>query len=44
MRQSFVDPKAWVSLDPNDATTPAAIAGVQANPEPPDFQGIEVFP
>jgi predicted transglutaminase-like cysteine proteinase len=45
MRQSFVDPKAWVSLDPNDASTPAAIAGVQSAPEqPPEFQGIEVFP
>ena len=44
MRQSFVDPKAWVSLDPNDATTPAAIAGVQSTPEPTEFQGIEVFP
>jgi predicted transglutaminase-like cysteine proteinase len=28
MRQSYMDPKVWVSLDPNDATTPAAIAGV----------------
>ncbi|WP_041320177.1 transglutaminase-like cysteine peptidase [Hyphomicrobium denitrificans] len=45
MRQSFVDPKAWVSLDPNDASTPAAIAGVQSAPEqPPEFQGMEVFP
>ena len=32
MRQSYIDPKVWVSLDPTDATTPAAIAGVQSNP------------
>ena len=32
MRQSYMDPKVWVSLDPNDASTPAAIAGVQAMP------------
>lgn len=44
MRQSFLDPKAWVSLDPNDASTPAAIAGVQSAPEPVEFQGIEIFP
>ncbi len=30
MRQSYMDPKVWVSLDPNDAPTPAAIAGVQS--------------
>lgn len=44
MRQSFLDPKVWVSLDPNDASTPAAIAGVQSTPEPMEFQGIEIFP
>ena len=32
MRQSYIDPKVWVSLDATDATTPAAIAGVQSNP------------
>lgn len=32
MRQSYIDPKVWVSLDPTDPATPAAIAGVQANP------------
>lgn len=32
MRQSYIDPKVWVSLDPTDSGTPAAIAGVQANP------------
>ena len=32
MRQSYIDPKVWVSLDPSDAASPAAIAGVQANP------------
>ncbi len=30
MRQSYMDPKVWVSLDPNDATTPAALSGVQS--------------
>jgi predicted transglutaminase-like cysteine proteinase len=30
MRQSYLDPKVWVSLDPTDASTPAAIAGVQS--------------
>lgn len=34
MRQSYINPRVWVSLDPSDATTPAAIAGVQANPDP----------
>lgn len=34
MRQSYINPRVWVSLDPSDATTPSAIAGVQANPEP----------
>jgi len=32
MRQSYMDPKVWVSLDPNDATTPAAMAGVSGVP------------
>lgn len=32
MRQSYIDPKVWISLDSNDATTPAAIAGVQSAP------------
>lgn len=31
MRQSYIDPKVWVSLDPSDAVSPAAIAGVQPN-------------
>ncbi|WP_045836171.1 transglutaminase-like cysteine peptidase [Hyphomicrobium sp. 99] len=30
MRQSYMDPKVWVSLDPNDASTPAALSGVQS--------------
>ena len=30
MRQSYMDPKVWVSLDPNDAATPAALSGVQS--------------
>jgi predicted transglutaminase-like cysteine proteinase len=33
MRQSYINPRVWVSLDPSDAASPAAIAGVQANPE-----------
>lgn len=32
MRQSYLDPKVWVSLDPSDSGTPAAIAGVQTAP------------
>ena len=28
MRQSYIDPKVWVSLDPASSTPPAAIAGV----------------
>ncbi|HKZ97136.1 MAG TPA: transglutaminase-like cysteine peptidase [Hyphomicrobiaceae bacterium] len=28
-RQSYVDPRAWVSLDASDETAPAAIAGVR---------------
>ena len=30
MRQSYMDPKVWVSLDPNDAATPSALSGVQS--------------
>lgn len=30
MRQSFLDPKSWISLDPMDGNAPAAIAGVKA--------------
>jgi predicted transglutaminase-like cysteine proteinase len=44
MRQSYLNPKVWVSLDPNDATTPAAIAGVQSAPEFPGFEGIDSLP
>ncbi len=33
MRQSYIDPRVWVSLDPSDPTTPGAMAGVQSNPE-----------
>lgn len=29
MRQSYLDPRVWVSLDVNDRTAPEAIAGVQ---------------
>ncbi len=29
MRQSYLDPKVWVSLDPQDAGVPASLAGVQ---------------
>ncbi len=29
MRQSFLDPRTWVSLDPTDGSAPAAIAGVK---------------
>lgn len=32
MRQSYLDTKVWVSLDPSEGTTPAAIAGVKSNP------------
>ncbi|MGQ0456144.1 MAG: transglutaminase-like cysteine peptidase [Hyphomicrobium sp.] len=32
MRQSYIDPKVWVSLDPTDSASPSALAGVQANP------------
>ncbi|MFA5958306.1 transglutaminase-like cysteine peptidase [Hyphomicrobium sp.] len=30
MRQSYMDPRVWVSLDPNDASTPSALSGVQS--------------
>lgn len=33
MRQSYINPRVWVSLDPTDATSSAAVAGVQANPD-----------
>jgi predicted transglutaminase-like cysteine proteinase len=39
MRQSYMDPKVWVSLDPNDATTPAASSGVQSF-DPDMFEDI----
>ena len=29
MRQSYLDPKVWVSLDPQDGASPASLAGVQ---------------
>ncbi len=32
MRQSYIDPKVWVSLDATDVTSPSASAGVQSNP------------
>ncbi len=32
MRQSYLDPRVWVSLDPNDRTAPDAIAGVRGAP------------
>lgn len=30
MRQSYIDPRVWVSLDPKDAASPALLAGVRA--------------
>ena len=30
MRQSYIDPKVWVSLDPRDAPVPALLAGVRS--------------
>ena len=42
MRQSYLDPKVWVSLDPNDAPTPPASAGVQSDVS--GFEGIETLP
>jgi len=44
MRQSYMDPKVWVSLDPSDASTPAAIAGVQSTEPATIFEGIESPP
>ena len=32
MRQSYLDPKVWVSLDPTDISQPGTMAGVQSNP------------
>ena len=29
MRQSYIDPKVWVSLDPKDATSPTLLSGVR---------------
>ncbi|MGE5266663.1 MAG: transglutaminase-like cysteine peptidase [Deltaproteobacteria bacterium] len=29
MRQSYLDPKVWVSLDPQDGSAPGSLAGVQ---------------
>jgi hypothetical protein len=29
MRQSYLDPRVWVSLDPADRSAPDAIAGVK---------------
>jgi len=29
MRQSYLNPRAWVSLDPGNSSTPAALAGVR---------------
>jgi predicted transglutaminase-like cysteine proteinase len=43
MRQSYLNPKVWVSLDPNDASTPAAIAGVQST-SPDDFNPLDAIP
>jgi predicted transglutaminase-like cysteine proteinase len=30
MRQSYIDPRVWVSLDPKDGRSPALLAGVDA--------------
>ncbi len=43
MRQSYMDPKVWVSLDPNDAATPAALSGVQSV-DPAIFENIQNLP
>jgi predicted transglutaminase-like cysteine proteinase len=43
MRQSYMDPKVWVSLDPNDAVTPPALSGVQSV-DPSIFDTIPNFP
>ena len=31
MRQSYLNPRAWVSLDPSDGSAPMAISGVKEN-------------
>ena len=31
MRQSYIDPNVWVSLDPKDAPTPAPLAGMRSS-------------
>ncbi len=31
MRQSYLHPRVWMSLDPRQATAPAALAGVRSN-------------
>ena len=31
MRQSYIDPKVWVSLDPKDARSPALLSGFRGN-------------
>ncbi len=43
MRQSYMDPRVWVSLDPNDAATPSALSGVQSV-DPAIFDAIPNFP
>jgi predicted transglutaminase-like cysteine proteinase len=43
MRQSYMDPKVWVSLDPNDAVTPPALSGVQSV-DPSMFYPAPDFP
>ncbi len=43
MRQSYMDPKVWVSLDPNDASTPSALSGVQSV-DPSVFDDLPTFP
>jgi hypothetical protein len=44
MRQSYLNPKVWVSLDPTDAATPAAIAGVQSTSPAGPYDGLEAIP
>lgn len=43
MRQSYMDPKVWVSLDPNDAATPSALSGVQSV-DPAIFEAMPDLP
>jgi predicted transglutaminase-like cysteine proteinase len=31
MRQSYLNPRVWMSLDPRDGTVPGFFAGVQGN-------------